>query len=212
MAEATAIFFAAPLLIVIFAGMFLGEDVRLFRLSMVGLGLAGVMVVMSPQLTDMGTASGPLRALGAVVALGSALMSALAHIFIRKLSQTEPTTAIVFWFIITSALLSLLIIPYGWVLPAPVTLALLIGIGVIGGLGQICLTAAYSHADASEVAPFEYSSMIFTTAIGWSFFGEIPSRTVLSSAARDPGRRADHLERAQAERDAQDDCGRLGDR
>lgn len=97
--------------------------------------------------------------------------------------QTEPTTAVAFWFTITSALLSLLTIPYGWVLPDSVTLALLIGIGVIGGLGQICLTAAYRHADASVVAPFEYSSMIFAIAIAWSFFGEIPSRSVLGGAA-----------------------------
>ncbi|WP_338068550.1 DMT family transporter, partial [Paracoccus aestuarii] len=125
LAEVTAIFFAAPLLIVIFAGMFLGEDVRLFRLSMVGLGLVGVLIVMSPQLAGAGTVD-PLRALGAVVALGSAALSALAHIFIRKLSRTERTTAIVFWFTITSSVLGLATLPLGWVMPDAATFGALV--------------------------------------------------------------------------------------
>lgn len=181
LAEVTAIFFAAPLLIVIFAGMFLGEDVRLFRLSMVGLGLVGVLIVMSPQLAGAGTVD-PLRALGAVVALGSAALSALAHIFIRKLSRTERTTAIVFWFTITSSVLGLATLPLGWVMPDAATFGALVGVGVLGGLGQICVTSAYRHADASIVAPFEYSAMIFAIAIGWTLFGEVPSRTVLAGA------------------------------
>lgn len=182
LAEVTAIFFAAPLLIVIFAGMFLGEDVRLFRLSVVGLGLTGVVIVMSPQLTGAAGAD-HLRILGAVVALGSAVFTALAHIFIRKLSLTESTTSIVFWFTITSAVLSLLTIPFGWVTPQGMTLVLLIAIGLVGGLGQICLTSAYRHADASVVAPFEYSSILIAIVFGWSFFGEVPTKTVLSGAA-----------------------------
>ncbi|MFN3525972.1 MAG: DMT family transporter [Paracoccus sp. (in: a-proteobacteria)] len=180
--EVTAISYAAPLLLVVFAGIFLGEDVRLFRLSMVGLGLVGVLIVLSPQLTGAATGA-PLRALGAIVALGSAVCTALAHLFIRKLSLTEPTTAIVFWFTITSTGLSLLTIPFGWVMPDPLTLALLVGIGLIGGIGQICLTSAYRYADASVVAPFDYSSMVFAVLIGWTVFGEVPTLTVLAGAA-----------------------------
>lgn len=180
--EVTAISFAAPLLVVVFAGMFLGEDVRLFRLSMVGLGLVGVLIVLSPQLTGSAVIQ-PLRALGAVVALGSAVFAALAHIFIRKLSQTEATSAIVFWFTITSAILSLLTIPFGWVMPDAPTFALLVAIGLIGGLGQICLTSAYRQADASVVAPFDYTAIVFAVLIGWFAFGEAPTLTVLAGAA-----------------------------
>ncbi|MBM3604145.1 MAG: DMT family transporter [Alphaproteobacteria bacterium] len=180
--EVTALSYAAPLLVVIFAGMFLGEDVRLFRLSMVGLGLIGVLIVLSPQLGDT-TPTDPNRILGAVVALGSAIFAALAHIFIRKLAQVERTTAIVFWFTITSTVLSFLTIPFGWIMPDASTMALLIGIGLIGGLGQVCLTAAYRFADASVVAPFDYTSMIFAVLIGWFVFGEAPTLTVLAGAA-----------------------------
>jgi len=180
--EATAIGYAAPLLVVIFAGMFLGENVRAFRLGMVGLGLAGVLIVLSPQLTGSGP-SDAVRTLGAVVALMGASCAALAQIFVRKLVQEERTSAIVFWFSVTSTLLSLLTLPFGWVLPYGSTLVMVVMTGVLGGIGQILLTSSYRYADASVVAPFDYASMILAILIGWTVFGEMPTITVLIGAS-----------------------------
>lgn len=180
--EATAIGYAAPLLVVIFAAMFLNEDVRLFRLSMVGIGLTGVLIVLSPQLR-LGTDPDPARMLGAVVALGGASGAALAQIFVRKLVQEERTSAIVFWFSFTSTVLGLATLPFGWVMPDATTATLLIGSGILGGVAQIMLTSAYRHADASLVAPFEYVSMLLAIAIGWYVFGEAPTGVVLTGAA-----------------------------
>lgn len=178
--EATAIGYAAPLLVVIFAAMFLGEDVRLFRLSMVGLGMAGVLIVLSPQFTMQ---MDPARSLGAVVALGAASCAALAQIFIRKLVQQERTSAIVFWFSITSTVIGLMTLPFGWVMPDAVTLLMLVMIGLLGGTAQILLTSAYRFADASLVAPFEYVSMLLAVLIGWFIFDEAPTAVVLAGAA-----------------------------
>lgn len=180
--EATAIGYAAPLMVVIFAGMFLGENVRAFRLGMVGMGLAGVLIVLSPQLSGAGP-SDPAHMLGAVVALMGASCAALAQIFVRKLVQQERTSAIVFWFSVTSSLLSLLTLPFGWVLPGGATLAMLIMTGLLGGLGQILLTSSYRFADASVIAPFDYASMILAVLIGWTVFGEMPTLTVLGGAS-----------------------------
>lgn len=180
--EATAIGFAAPLLVVILAGMFLGENVRAFRLGMVGLGLAGVLIVLSPQVRA-GAGGDPLRMLGAVVALGGAGAAALAQIFVRQLVQVERTSAIVFWFSVTSTGLSLLTLPFGWILPQPYVLAQLVLTGLLGGLGQILLTSAYRHADASVVAPFDYVAMILAVAIGWWVFAEVPGPEVLVGSA-----------------------------
>ncbi len=177
--EVTAIGYAAPLLVVIFAAMFLGEDVRLFRLSMVGLGLTGVLIVLSPQIS---TQMDPARSLGAVVALGGASFAALAQIFIRKLVQQERTSAIVFWFSITSSIIGLATLPFGWVMPDALTLFLLVMIGVLGGIAQILLTSAYRFADASLVAPFEYVSMLLAVLIGWFIFDEAPTAVVLAGA------------------------------
>lgn len=180
--EVTALGYAAPLLTVIFAAMFLGEEVRLFRMSMVVMGLLGVVIVLSPRFTD--TAEMELRqSLGAVVTLTGAACTAMAMIFVRKLVQEERTSAIVFWFSVTSTLLSLLTLPFGWVMPSPGTLALLITIGLLGGLGQILLTSAYRFADASLVAPFEYASMLLALLIGWFVFDEAPTVVMLIGAA-----------------------------
>jgi drug/metabolite transporter (DMT)-like permease len=115
--------------------------------------------------------------------LGGAVFAALAQVFVRKLVQTEKTPAIVFYFSLTATVLSLATLPFGWVWPSPSELALLIGAGLLGGVGQILLTSSYREADASLVAPFDYASMLFALAIGWFVFAEMPSRTVLAGAA-----------------------------
>ena len=180
--EVTAIGYAAPLLVVIFAAMFLGEDVRLFRLSMVVLGLIGVIIVLSPRIST-GTDLGYKETLGAVVTLGAAACTALAQIFVRKLVHEERISAIVFWFSITSTILGLLTLPFGWVVPSLREAVLLVSIGLLGGLGQILMTSAYRHADASLIAPFEYVSMLLALAIGWFIFGEAPTMVMLLGAA-----------------------------
>lgn len=182
--EVTALGYAAPLLTVIFAAMFLGEKVGIFRLSAVALGLAGVLIVLSPRLTAFGHESvQTTQALGAVLVLMSAICAALAQIYIRKMVATEQTSAIVFYFSLTSTLLSLLTIPFGWVWPEAWALACLVLAGLIGGTAQIFLTSAYRFADASVVAPFDYASMIFALIIGYLVFDEVPTTTMLAGAA-----------------------------
>ncbi|MCF1707423.1 DMT family transporter [Tabrizicola sp. J26] len=182
--EVTAIGYAAPLLTVVFAAMFLGEDVRVFRLSAVGLGLIGVMIVLSPRMTSLKDGEVELaETLGAVLVLGGALFAALAQVFVRKLVDTEPTATIVFWFSVTASLLSLLTLPFGWVWPTGTEALLLVCAGLLGGVGQILLTSSYREADASVVAPFEYVSMIFSLLFGYFLFGELPTWTMLGGAA-----------------------------
>ncbi len=180
--EVTAIGYAAPLLTVVFAAMFLGEEVRAFRIACVGLGLAGVLVVLAPRLTVLDGGAGHREAFGAALVLGGAVFAALAQVFVRKLVQTERTPAIVFWFSVTASVLSLVTLPFGWVRPTATEAALLVGAGLLGGLGQILLTSSYREADASLVAPFDYASMIFALGIGWFVFAEVPSGTMLVGA------------------------------
>ena len=180
--EVTAIGYAAPLLTVVFAAIFLGEDVRLFRLSCVALGMIGVLIVLSPRLTVLDGGAGHAEAFGALLVLGGAVFAALAQVFVRKLVQTEKTPAIVFYFSVTATVLSLTTLPFGWVWPAPLELALLVSAGLLGGVGQILLTSSYREADASLVAPFDYASMLFALAIGWFIFSEMPTLTMLMGA------------------------------
>ncbi|MES2968587.1 MAG: DMT family transporter [Pseudomonadota bacterium] len=182
--EVTAIGYAAPLLTVIFAAMFLGEDVRLFRISCVVLGLTGVLIVLSPRLTVLDAdASDHRAAFGAMLVLGGAVFTALAQVFIRKMVMTEKTAAIVFWFSVTATILSLTTIPFGWVVPTRFETFLLVAAGLMGGVGQILLTSSYREADASLVAPFDYASMLFALGIGYFVFAEVPTWTMLCGAA-----------------------------
>ncbi len=181
--EVTAIGYAAPLLVVILAAMFLGEEVRFFRLSAVALGLLGVLVVLSPRLTALEGGATDRELLGAVVVLTGAAGAALAQVFVRKMVETEETSAIVFWFSVTSTGLSLLTIPFGWQLPSWEVAGMLILAGLIGGIGQIGLTGAYRYADAGVVAPFDYFSMLLAILIGYFIFNEVPTLTVLAGAA-----------------------------
>ena len=180
--EVTAIGYAAPLLVVIFAAMFLGEEVRAFRLSVVALGLVGVLIVLSPRLQVGVSGADTRETLGAVVVLMGAICAALAQVFVRKLVRTEGTAAIVFWFSVTASTLSLLTIPWGWVMPSPVQIVMLVLAGLLGGFGQILLTSSYRHADASLIAPFEYTSMLLALGVGYLIFDEVPTLTMLGGA------------------------------
>ena len=179
--EVTAISYAAPLLIVIFAAMFLGEQVRMFRMSAVLMGLVGVVIVLAPRMsvTSIEDTTG-WETVGALVALLGAVQMALAQVFIRKLVQTETTAAIVFYFSVTASLLSLLTIPFGWVWPGFWSILLLVAAGLLGGFGQILLTSSYRHAPTSVVAPFEYTSLLLAIAIGYALFDEVPTLQTLA--------------------------------
>ncbi len=187
--EATAIGYAAPMLTVIFAAMFLGEVVRGFRIFAVTLGMVGVVIVMSPHLTALhglpGGAEGsvaPLATLGAIVMLTGAVFAALAQVTVRRLVAEEKTTAIVFWFSANAAGLSLLTLPFGWSIPDMPSFALLVAIGLLGGLAQVFLTSSYRHADASVVAPFDYASMVLAVLVGYLVFDESPTAMVILGA------------------------------
>jgi drug/metabolite transporter (DMT)-like permease len=181
--EVTAIGYAAPLLTVVFAAMFLGEEVRAFRISAVALGMTGVLIVLAPRLSLTPGAAGIAEAFGAMLVLGGAVFAALAQVFVRKLVQTEATPAIVFYFSLTATLLSLVTLPFGWVWPSPLEASLLVLAGLLGGLGQILLTSSYREADASLVAPFDYASMLFALGIGYFIFAEVPTLPMLGGAA-----------------------------
>lgn len=182
--EATALGYSAPLLTVIFAAMFLGERVRIFRLGAVVLGLIGVTIVLSPRmtLTSLDAAS-KIETIGAFAALGGAVFAALAQVFVRKLVHSEPTATIVFYFSVTGALLALLTLPFGWVIPTPREAALLVGAGLLGGCGQILLTESYRHAETGVVAPFEYVSMVLSLLFGYFIFGETPTISTIVGAS-----------------------------
>ncbi|MGY9048645.1 hypothetical protein P775_03145 [Puniceibacterium antarcticum] len=178
--EVTAIGYVSPLLTVLLAAALLGERLRAFRMTAVFIGLVGVMVILWPRLTlaDVDRAA----AIGVTLILVSSVLRALAQIQIRRLVASEQTSAIVFYFSLTATVLSLLTLPFGWVMPTAPEAVMLVAAGLIGGLAQILLTAAYRYSEAALLAPFEYASMIFALLIGYVVFEEVPTGTMLIGA------------------------------
>ena len=190
--QVTAIFYATPVFTVVLAFLFLHEPVRAFRMSAVAVGLLGVGVVAWPDLALSAVSSDEdvavARFLGATLALVSAFLAGVAQVLIRRLVETEETSAIAFYFQSSAALFGLLTLPLGligaewlepWRWPSPAQWALLVGAGLFGGVGQIVHTTAYRYADASVIAPFEYSSIVFAILIGYFLFSEVPTVSTL---------------------------------
>jgi drug/metabolite transporter (DMT)-like permease len=183
--DSIAIGYASPLIVVILAALLLKEKVRAYRWTAVGIGFIGVLIMLSPYLkieTFTGNlSSGPT--LGALFALLGAFCSAGAMIQVRRLTATEKTGAIVFYFFILASVLSLFTILLGWRMPDAFDMLLFVVGGILGGIGQILLTQSYRFADTSIIAPFEYTTMIWALLFGWVMFGDLPSGTMITGAA-----------------------------
>lgn len=184
LSEAIAIGYAQPLFGVMAAALLLKETVRAYRWSAVVVGFAGVLIMLSPHLAASAGASAASSAalLGAGIALFGCSLGALASVENRRLTRTEPTGAIVFYFLLVTALVSLVSLPFGWKVPSPTEMAIFLAIGILGGIGQILLTSSYRYAEISTVAPFEYTSMVWTLILGWAVFDELPGPLVAAGA------------------------------
>ncbi len=181
--EVTAIGYAAPLLAVVFAAMYLDERVPVLNRLAVALGLCGVLVVLYPRFTLLdGSTSGYSELLGVALVLGCAVFAALAQTVVRKLLETDRTPIIVLWFSVTATILSLLTLPFGWVMPVPVDFAALVASGIVGAFAQILMTESYRHAGASTISPLDYASLLFAIMIGYAVFDEVPSLSLLFGA------------------------------
>lgn len=182
--EVVAIGYTAPFMVTILAAMFLGEQIRLVRFLALLLGLTGMVMVVLPRLTTLDADMiSDMETVGVIAALSAAVFSALAQMFARKLVATESTGAIVFYFSCMSSFLALLTLPFGWILPTGMELLLLVSAGLFGGVGQILLTESYRYAEVAVIAPFEYSSILLATALGYFVFSEVPTRLMLCGVA-----------------------------
>jgi drug/metabolite transporter (DMT)-like permease len=181
-ADATAIGYASPLMTVIFAVILLGERVHIYRWSAVAIGLCGVLVILSdyvgPQASQ--TSGGSLT--GAMFSVAGAVTGALAATQTRSLTRYEPAATIVVYFSSFSALAGLATLPFGWVPPDFRDATFLVFAGICGGIGQVLLTQSYRFGDASLIAPFEYTSMLWALFASLVVFGTWPSHIVLLGA------------------------------
>ena len=184
--ESNAISFTSPLFSVALAALLLKERVRVYRWSAVVVGFVGVLVVLSPHLSGdeltIAMASATSIA-GVAYGMAGSLANAGTVIQTRRLTQSESTSSIVFYFSLSCALAGLVTWPFGWLTPTSGEFAVLVCIGLLGGAAHIFLTESYRYASASVVAPFDYTSMIWALVLGYAMFGETPTPMIVLGSA-----------------------------
>ena len=173
LADAMLLKISAPLFIPIIALLWLSEHISLRAIMAIMLGFLGVILVLKP--------TGTIHIASLAGLMGGAL-AALAKVTIRRMSASEPTSRIVFYFGLISLSISAIPMLWYWQNPNINEWILLILLGACGTLGQLFLTKAYLLAPASKIAPFTYSSILFAALIGWMFWGEVITLLTTSGA------------------------------
>ncbi|MFZ3236765.1 MAG: DMT family transporter, partial [Stellaceae bacterium] len=175
LADAIALTFAAPLFLTALSWPLLKERVSRERWIAVSVGFVGVLVMARP--------SGAGSSLGMVCALLCAGCNAFGTLAVRGLTRTESTASIVFYTALFMTIGSLPVLPFYWVTPGPVDLALFCSLGLIGGISQYWTTQALFYAPAAAVSPFNYTALIWGSVIGFLVWGEVPTTAIIVGAA-----------------------------
>jgi len=168
LAESTTLQFTVPIFATILGAVLLGEPTGWRRWMAVLAGFAGVLIVVRPG-------GGHFPLLGTAAGLTAALGTAIVSILLRQIGRTEAAMTTVFWF--SGLSVPVLAVPFALHLRQhdAVTWAMLGGIGVLGGLGQLALTGALKLGPVSVVVPMDYSSLLWATLFGWLLFAQLPA-------------------------------------
>ncbi len=175
LADVIAISFAAPLFVTALSPWQLGEPVGPRRWAAVVVGFAGVLVIVQPGEAGFD----PLL----LLVLVATFFYAQVLIAVRRLNRTDTPAAIVFWYLATSVVATALVLPFVWVTPSAEGWLLLVGLGLIGGVAQLVVTAAFRYADAAVLAPFDYAQILWGSALGYLIWSEVPAGTLWIGAA-----------------------------
>jgi len=174
-AEASATGFVAPLFVTALSILFLGEKVGMRRWFATALGLIGVLIILRP-----GTGAFHLAAFFPVV---SAACWAGTLILTRMMSGREAVVTTMAYSSLAGLAILTAIVPFVWVTPSWTAIALGIFIGVASTAGQWIVVLAYRYGDASVLAPFSYSQLLWVSILGFFIFGEVPSLWTVVGAA-----------------------------
>jgi len=174
LAEAVLLNYSSPIFIAIIALLWLGERSSLKLVFAIVIGFIGLCFILKPGIEMFKSA--------AWVGLLSAVFAALAMVTIRNLSSTEPTFRIVFYFSVTSTLISAIPMIWAWQTPSWEILLVMSFAGFSATCGQLLLTYSYSLAPAPQIGPYTYSAVVFAAIFGWIFWLEAPDLYTLIGA------------------------------
>ena len=166
-AEATAIGFVAPLFITALSVPILRERVGMHRWSAVIIGFLGVIIIVRPGTEFWHIAS--------IMPLLGAFFFALFQILTRLLSTTENTYTTLFYTGLGGLGWSSLMVPFVWSPMLKIHFFVFFSIGIMGAIAHLCMISAFDRAEASFLAPYNYTKLLWVAVLGYIIFGDKPS-------------------------------------
>ena len=165
-ADVYALQYTIPLFTILLAVLVLKQHADAHSWGACLVGFAGTLIIMRPGIIEL--------TLAAVCAITSALLSAGSNTVIKLLSRSESPEVITVWTNLLMMPLAFVPMLFIWVSPSWAQVPWVIGIGIASSMGGYSFTRAIASADARIVQPFQFSRMIFATAIGFLMFAELP--------------------------------------
>jgi drug/metabolite transporter (DMT)-like permease len=176
LADATALNYLTPTLVIVLAVVFLDERMTLARMAFVVAGLLGMLMIVQPGAELFRGAS--------LLALASAGCYAVYQITTRMLAGEDPRVTLFYPALVGAALMTLVWPWFGSKIDISWTdVALLAAIGVLGTVGHFLFILAFQRAPASALTPFTYIHLVFATLIGWLAFGDLPDALTFAGMA-----------------------------
>lgn len=171
LSENIAIVHSAPIFAALLAVPILGERLGIHRVTAIVIGFIGVIIIVKPG-TDV-------FKLVSILPLISALFMASVYLSTRSLMNTDSSIAIIFYYSLALLITSIVFFPSDFAMPNIVQLIPLMSLGVTGSLGHYFMSQAAKNAEVVVISPFEYSSFIFVGIMGYIFYNEVPSISII---------------------------------
>lgn len=171
LSDSMALYFSSTLFLVLLSYPILKEKVSLMQGIAVFIGLLGVLVIAKP--------GGAVFHWGAMFVIIGSFMESAYNLYGRLLSPTHSTYMLTFLGSLLPALLLLFALPFVWVTPDLTGWIALIALGLGGGLGQLCVTAAYQNAPAGTLAPMIYSALLWSVLLDIILYSNWPTQSLL---------------------------------
>ncbi len=181
LAEATILQYVHPVFTALLAVLFLKERVQLATLACIALCLLGVFTMVYPSFDASGVGELPMLSVG--IALLGAFGSSIAYVIVRKLSRTEDSSVIIFYFPLVALPVSAMLIGDDFVLPDITLILILILVGIFTQIGQFGLTKAMQTQTAGNASAYSYVQIVFSALLGVVLFNEVPSIWTLLGGA-----------------------------
>jgi drug/metabolite transporter (DMT)-like permease len=174
LAEVTAIEFTAPIWTAVLAVLFLGERMNRGRVVAIGLGFAGIFVILRPGVEVVQLAS--------LVVLASAICYATTHVTTKALTATDRPLTILFYMMVVQLPIGLVLSPLVWTPPVAADVPWLLLVGAAALVAHYCLARAFQLADATVAVPMDFIRLPLTAFVGYLLYAERFELAILAGA------------------------------